>query len=446
MRSLFHGLFDSPFSTGFDEDSSGGGGGGAGLLVLNLILDNLSDGFPYDSVTGAKVSCNISGVRYGLVNGLITSFNVNIPPVETKGLRGCYSFSQLAPYTENLANTSFREGFITPVLVDTFQGKDVYKFAENTTPNIAHEITQVPLTGVLDNSVIGGMCVFKASGRSRVRAAIRTKAEIVETVYCNLSTGTLYNNTGGIFSSVQDMGSGYYRFFAACNIRTGSGAPQILFRTINDADENLYAGDGVSGVLVCHYNIINFGVNGIPFIPTYTPNITGNSISVVSETSTSTTGTSFDLDDAALSRLKTGLRGPNAQGHIELEVESNVDSGWLANNTFLNILSINNNNINGIVYKKDGSGTSTFKGIDSVISDCSVTISGLTVGQTYRISLDYGTYTDGTQKMRLTVNGVKSGVVAFSGSFGTQDLRFFYDNTVHAGWIKNLSYSEKPLW
>ena len=71
----------------------------------------------------------------------------------------------------------------------------------------------------------------------------------------------------------------------------------------------------------------------------------------------------------------------------------------------------------------------------------------ITRGQIIRLSVDFGTHSTG-QKMRTTVNGVKSSLVDFSGSFGSQDLRFFFGNTVHAGWIKkdSLKIYDRPRW
>ena len=118
----------------------------------------------------------------------------------------------------------------------------------------------------------------------------------------------------------------------------------------------------------------------------------------------------------------------------------------MANSTALNLFTTDNNNVGGgLYYWKNSSGVLSFRSSDNT-NLAEITGVALTVGQTFKISIDYGTYTDGTQKMRITVNGVKSSVVAFSGSFGAQDLRFFFGNTVHAGYIRNLSYSEKPVW
>ena len=188
--------------------------------------------------------------------------------------------------------------------------------------------------------------------------------------------------------------------------------------------------------------MLNRGLFPAPFTPT-----AGTTVSVVSEAATSTTGTSFDLDLPALSRLKAGLRGPLAQGHIKVEVESNVDSGWYTSATPLSLNIFSCNNLPYTLRFRWGSGLATIRMEDSSqVNESASTAMTIIVGQTIKISLDYGTYTDGTQKMRLTVNGVKSSVVAFSGSFGTQDLQFFYGNTVHAGWIKNVKYYERPRW
>lgn len=188
--------------------------------------------------------------------------------------------------------------------------------------------------------------------------------------------------------------------------------------------------------------MLNSGLFPAPFSPTQ-----GATKSFVSEAATATTGTSFDLDDVKLARLKTALRGPNAQGHLELTFKSNVASGWLANSTALNLFTVNNNNVGGgVYYWKNSSGVLSFRFSDNTnLSE--LTGIALSIGQIFKISLDWGTHSTG-QKMRLTVNGVRSALANFSGSFGTQDLRFFFTNTFHAGWIvkDSLKIMDRPQW
>lgn len=261
---------------------------------------------------------------------------------------------------------------------------------------------------------------------------------------CPAFTQYFLNNQAPVTQSITLVAGSY------CLWIEGSGSATFNGLTATAGNPKVFTfGSGFTGNCTISGTVtkvmLNSGLFPAPFTPT-----AGTTVSVVSEAATATTGTSFDLDLSTLSRLKTGLRGPNAQGHIELEFESNVDSGWLpsGSSTFLNVFSVANNQLIGSLYfQKDSSGNLFCKLYDGTTFPF-ITLPTITVGQTFKISIDYGTYTDGSQKMRLTVNGVKSSVFAFSGSFGSQDLRFFYGNTVHAGWIKkdSLKYYERPIW
>ena len=81
MRSLFKNLFNAPMRSPTAEEE----------YAFKIHLT--PGAFPYDEVTNVPASCSISGVRYGLVNGVVSSFASNMPPVEDAGLRGCPAFT-----------------------------------------------------------------------------------------------------------------------------------------------------------------------------------------------------------------------------------------------------------------------------------------------------------------------------------------------------------------
>ena len=531
-----------------------------------FIMGKRFDGSLADKVTNTKAQCTISGTRYGIVNGVVngvvTAFAPNVPPVEDKGLRGCPAFTQLARYTEDFTNAAWSKiNILTPTLVGTFQGQNIWALIENTATNVAHSfIDSTAFTGAADNSVMGISLIAKNNGRLLEIIGRIKDGSYPVVCWLNLQTGIISNLRAGSVASCVDIGNGFYRIFATLPVGVGAQTSYLYIQLYNGSS-NIYTGDGVSGILVGQPTFINFGVNGTPFLPPYVPNNTTSSVSVVSEAATSTTGTSFDLDDVKLVKFKEGLRGKavgsnlwtipvlmtppwtdngthyvcdgtnnsatlsctgvlstgklyeitfttgavtggvlsvwvggilifnstptagttytlrtatptastnatftnsnafigqirkdivvkevQAQGHIELEFESKVDSEWLPSGTDCNILSCRNALTSLLRYRKYSDGSTVFGIIDSADNVCNSQIMSVSPGKIFSIVIDYGTYTDGTQKMRLTVNGVKSSVVAFSGSFGSQDLRFFYSNTVHAGWIKDLKYYERPQW
>lgn len=398
----------------------------------------------FDGVTGAQASCSISGARWGIVNGVVTQFAANEPRIEDDGFGACPAFTQLAKYTEDLTNAVWsRPNILTPVLAGTFQGMNIWDCSESTA-TAYHSIIQNQFVGVGDNSVIGMAFVAKAKNR-KLYIDVRFKNNTYPGTRINLENMAIEVVGGAIAHNIKNMGNGYCLVFIAYNVGAGSYDPYIAIQLYNGVSSQ-YTGDGVSGVYLGQPTYINFGVNGIPFIPPYIPNNTGSSVSVVSEAG----NTSFDLDLPVLSRFNKGLRGPLAQGRIEVEVESNVDSERLPSGitTNLNIFTVGNNIVIGALYFQKTSTGALNVGIYDGTNNPYIVIGTLMVGQTFRISIDYGTYTDGSQKMRLTVNGVKSSVVAFSGSFGTHNLKFFYGALLHAFFIKlgSFRFIPKPIW
>lgn len=528
MRSLFKNPFNSPMRSPTAEE--------AYVFKMHLTPGAL----PYDEVTGVKASCSISGARYGIVNGVVSSFASNVPPVEDKGLRGCPAFtSYWSPAIIGSDVSHTVENGWNKITLTANTGS--YTFVRDTTsPGSAGSIS------IIQAIIKRGTCRY-IGFRARVVSPPSTVAAVFD---FNIGNFTALNSHEKIF--VKNIDTDTYHI---C-IRHVTPVDNALYFSVSlctsDGQEISTGGTiGSYAYFKCLTGTIGANITALG-----TPNPTSVT-SYVSEAATSTTGTSFDLDEVTLTSLKKGLRGKavgeeltnpttvetqnidannytsvtgdvytivssgtycqfswqdkltigktyeflptiigtpigsikeqstntvlthgvpimvtatgtqiavaratacnvslrlsvrevQAQGHIELEFESNVDSGWLPSgvDVRLNILNNNTSNVHPFSFMKGTDNIPLFRLSDGTLV-ASVSPIPLTVGQVFKISLDYGTYTDGTQKMRLTVNGVKSSVVAFSGSFGSQDLRFFFDNTVHAGWIKNLSYSEKPLW
>ena len=547
MKSMFKNQFGNTFRGPFVE--------------TDYIFDaSISPGKNlFDKITKTVATSIISGIRYGIVGGVVTQFAANQPPIEDTGLRGCPAFTQLAKQSESLTDASWgRSNTLTPIASGTFEGSNVWFIAESTATGFHTTLYQATaLSGLSENSIVGFSFIFKSVNR-KIYARIINKDNLYLTARINNETGVVETVSSGLSVNVQRLTDAFFRVFISASV--GVGASTALGRIdICSNDQASYTGDGVSGIYLGHPTYINFGVSGVPFIPPYVPNNTSGSISVVSEAATATTGTSFDLDDAKLAKLKTALRGagvgPNlwgipgllapwvdngthyvcdgtnnnatvscagvlstgklydiefttgavtsgtlamlvggvnvfsgtpvasttykvrtstivtgtnitftnvnafigqirkdivvkevqAQGHLELEFVSNVNSMWLANNTIINIFSLNNNYTQCLFFKKDSLGNNTVR-VEDQANAAFLSLSPA-ITQIYKIFLDFGTHSTG-QKMRITVNGVKSALTNFSGSFGIQDLKLFFGNTVHAGWIKkdSLKIGNKPKW
>ena len=405
----------------------------------------ISGGIVKDVIAGVNASCTISGTRYGIVNGVVTAFGSNVPPVEDAGLRCCPAFSQLAKMTETLTDASWgKSNLLTPTLYEVFQGQNIWNLPENTTASAYHILVQsVGFSTVLDNSVIGMSIVAKYDGR-KILFAVAAKDGTYKTCRMNILTGAIESNSGGVAASIAPIGSGYYRLFFAANILTGATTPSFNIQYDNGAG-NQYTGNGVSGAYIGQPTYINFGVNGIPFTPPYFPNNTNNPIAVVSEAGGASNGTSFDLEDVNLVRLKNALRGPNAQGSMTLSVSFGSDGAWIPNSTTINILSANNSNAAFVKAEKDSGGVVKFTFSDGTNS---VSVNkNIAANETINLKLDWGTHSTG-QKIRITVNGVASSLGSFAaGSLGPADLVMGYGLTVPM-WIKkgSLKIFSRPIW
>lgn len=276
------------------------------VFIPNLVPGNsLKD---IVSQTGSTTS--ISGARWGIVNGVVAQFAENVPHVEDNGLRGCPAFTQLAKYSEDLTNAAWGKVLCSVSLHSTFQGKNIFKLVENLDTNAQHYLQQAGIFGLpADNSILGISIIAKKDTRSRVRIDFQDKnASYPMIATIDLNTGLLGTpNSGTTYISIVPLGDDFYSIFLAANAGVG-GSNNPRFRVMLDnGTTSQYNGDGVSGVYLGQPTYINFGVSGIPFIPPYVPNNTTSSVSVVSETATATTGTSFDLDDSKLVKFKEGF-------------------------------------------------------------------------------------------------------------------------------------------
>lgn len=407
---------------------------------------DIRPGYPLrDRVSGVDAICNIPGDRWGLVNGVLTRIPAYKPAVVDDGLRVCPAFTQLAQKTEDLTDSAWsKTNLSVPLLSAQVYGQNTFFMSETTTNGIHSLSKSAWFSGAaVDNSVIGISCIIKYSGRKIAIAFTKRDSTFARVRTLN---GVIENTDVGINASLKDIGDGYYSFFAAMNVGVGGAAPQAYLQLLNDANNTSYVGYIDKGLYVGHISFINFGVNGIPFIPPYVPNNTTGSISVASESATATTGISSDLDGIKLARLKNALRGPNAQGHLALTFKSHIDAAFFGSSAVdINLITVNNN-IRLLFFSRLADGRTFIKSIDTGLHEVALQSAALETDGQYNIYLDYGTYTDGTQKMRITVNGVQSAITPFSGSFGFEDLCIGFGNTIDAFRIQSFVAYDRPQW
>lgn len=346
-----------------------------------------------DTLTGVYTDVNIPGVRYGIVNGIVTEFGVDEAPVEDNGLRGCPAFTQLIKKSKDLDDTTYWSSGsgVTGLTID---GNKLTYIGGSPNVNLVDQSVVVP--GGTSSKVLAAVC--------------RVSADTYPQVF------RIKNTHGGVVDNRSDditiTGPSTVCYTVINSAAAGDGSQRIgISPSTSDDPFNIYVGINLAEASYCF---------------PYTPNDTESFVSVVSETG----NTSFDLDDAALSKLKDVIRGPDADGRIEFTFISNSDGS-----SDFNILSCNNSGLSILNY----SSVSGFTATDG-INTASVAYVPSVGGSVY-ISLDFD-----VTGMVLSIDGVKSAKETFSGSWGSEDLKFFYANSINAGWVKDLKIYPKPRW
>lgn len=399
------------------------------VFIMQSKADTLSNA--YDVVTRTNAVVEIPGSRYGLVQNTVTEFTENVAPVEDNGLRGCPAFTQYQRRAATFAVNNW-VNFNSDVSANgTFQGTNVYRFTPNSTSGVANGCYQtIP---AVDNDTVGVRYLIRGT-ITDFRWRIRLKDSTVVSIFIDLTDGS-YTKDAGLDGRLSEYRDGWYEVFIHADALTGAEVnAQVYYGVATPYD------DPALWFEICQVNLLNYGSGPVVALPYVNSDETGYT-SVVSETGGATNGTSFDLDDAALSNLKDVLRGPDAEGRIEFTFVSNFNSADLPNSSNVNILTCTNG-ITGLAYfQKTSGGDFLLKSYDGV--NVSQVFVALSVGDELKVSVDF----DSTGFL-LKCCDDQGDKVAFSGSWGSEDLRIFYANSIHAGWIKPKTFKiyDKPSW
>lgn len=407
----------------------GGGGFGPPIFMPSIKAGAAN---MVDMATGVGAVSSIPGTRYGIVNGVVTQFAADQPAIEDNGLRGCPAFTSKW-FPESIGSDvshSIEDGWNKVTLIANSGGATF----------VRHLAVPDPVVGevsILQAVIKKGPSRY-IGFRARRTGGVATVAAVFD---FNIGDFSVLNTHERLF--VRNIAPDIYHICLRYVAPDTAGIYFGMALCSSTGVENstgLTIGDSVYfKSLTCTIgdNITALG----------TPN-PASVVSYVGETATSTLGTSFDLDNAKLTALKTALRGPNAQGHLEMLFKSNFNSEQILAGTTLNLLSVNNSLDIFLAIRRASDGSMGVRIYDSTNFVTLLLPSGIAVGQTLKIIADWGYHPSGGLKMRLIVNGVQSTIANFSGSFGTQDLRFFFGNTLHAGWIVKDSFfiSGVPQW
>lgn len=438
----------------------GGGGFGPPIFMPNL----KAGGTGVDLVSGVAPVTSISGTRYGIVNNTVTQFAANQPPIEDDGLRGCPAFTQYflnneAPVTQSITLAAgsyclWIEGSGSATfngLTATSGVPKVFTLASGFTGNcvITGTVTRCMLnTGLFPAPFSPTEGVTKSFVSEAATATTGTSFDLDDVKLARLKTalrGSTYGQTelanyNTVQQSPANTGTNYINYLGNETYRLVSDGTYIDIRwpsvlaVVGKIYEITY-----TEIAKASGSIIG-GLGG--------QNTTFTSGSQTLRVTATTTGLLFFGRTAGAPcdiTFKVSVKEVQAQGHLELTFKSNLDSRWLSASQQFNIFTCANAGHGPLYVLKDNTNTNwrCYDGTTILaISDLPISIN-----QIFKISLNWGTHSTG-KKMRITVNGVKSVLANFSGSFGAQDLRFFYGNTVNAGWIvkDSLKIMDRPIW
>lgn len=137
--------------------------------------------------------------------------------------------------------------------VDGFLNGGTFSLVPNQT-NGSHLVYQSVSSAFAEGDVYTLSYVAKAYGYNYARLRAADDAGFIADCVANLSTGVIYAGAPG--SDIAELGNGWYRFTETVAIRQGGASSLILASWVyNNSAVGSFAGDGVSGILVCAMQI-----------------------------------------------------------------------------------------------------------------------------------------------------------------------------------------------
>ena len=119
-----------------------------------------------------------------------------------------------------------------------------------TTNNGTHLVSQSPVFEILEGESCTFSVIAKADGYHNVRIRIANNAVFVADVTVNLLSGVIIG--GNANSSIENLGGGWFRFSETVTAPAGAySAIAMQIWVHDDSNSATFAGDGVSGILVC---------------------------------------------------------------------------------------------------------------------------------------------------------------------------------------------------
>lgn len=138
-----------------------------------------------------------------------------------------------------------------------------------TTGNASHFIQQYPVIGDSNGDLCTFSVIAKANGYSFLRIRIGNGATFVADVTANLDSGAIVG--GAANSTIENLGSGWYRFSEKVAAVSSYSDINMQVWVHNNSNSSTFAGDGVSGVLVCTPQSDSSGLSTSPVVTGVSP-------------------------------------------------------------------------------------------------------------------------------------------------------------------------------
>lgn len=139
-----------------------------------------------------------------------------------------------------------------------------------TTNNGDHTVQQSVSYAFAEGDVYTLSYVAKAYGYNYARLRAADDAGFISDCRANLQDGTIF--AGATNSTIINCGGGWYRFTEQVEIRQGGASSLVLASWVyNNTQTATFAGDGVSGILVCAMQIENSSFATSPIVTEASP-------------------------------------------------------------------------------------------------------------------------------------------------------------------------------
>lgn len=220
--------------------------GPAGYPPINLLASTLDSRIVYEGPQVYYINRNGNLVRSAANEWPLTFVDgvaVGRVPPESASSNILIKSSKLSDASWSKTNTTVSDA------VDVILNGGTFSLTPTTT-NGNHIVQQSVSSAFAEGGVYTLSYVAKAYGYNYARLRAADDAGFISDCRANLQDGTI--SSGAANSTIINCGGGWYRFTEQVEIRQGGASSLLLASWVYDNTQAAsFAGDGVSGILVC---------------------------------------------------------------------------------------------------------------------------------------------------------------------------------------------------